>query len=89
MQLYNMAIKLGATDFGKSKIKNKRFYVVYDDKIIHFGSDVGRTYYDHKDKLKRDNWYKRHSKIYNKDGVQSINNKYSGSYWSAHLLWAK
>ena len=84
-----MAIKLGATDFGKSKRKNKRFYVIYDDKIIHFGSDVGRTYYDHKDKIKRDNWYKRHSKIYNKTGEQSIKNKKSAGFWSAHLLWAK
>lgn len=84
-----MAIKLGASDFGKSKIKNKRFYVVYDDKIIHFGSAVGLTYYDHKDKIKRDNWYKRHSKIYNKEGVQSIKNKHSAGFWSAHLLWAK
>jgi hypothetical protein len=84
-----MAIKLGASDFGKSKRKNKRFYVVYDDKIIHFGSDVGLTYYDHKDKIKRDNWYKRHSKIYNKDDVQSIKNKHSAGFWSAHLLWAK
>lgn len=84
-----MAIKFGASDFGRSKRKNKRFYVVYDDKIIHFGSDVGKTYYDHNDKLKRDNWYKRHSKIYNKEGIQSIKNKHSPAFWSAHLLWAK
>ncbi len=31
------ARRLGASEFGLSDIKDKRFYVVYDDKIIHFG----------------------------------------------------
>ena len=85
--LYNKAIKLGASDFGESKIKNKRFYVIYQAKKINFGSKNGSTFYDHKDKTKRINWYKRHSKIKDKSGQNVINNPLSASYWSANLLW--
>lgn len=87
MNLYNKAIKLGASDFGESKKKNKRFYVIYDGKIIHFGSKNGSTYYDHKDKIKRNNWVARHSMIKNKKGERVINNPNSASYWSHNLLW--
>ena len=85
--LYNKALKLGASDFGESKRKDKRFYVIYDNKIINFGSKTGSTFIDHKDKIKKDAWYKRHSKIYNKSGQKVINSPYSASYWSAHILW--
>ncbi len=46
------AMALGASDFGISTRKVKRFFVKYDDKIIHFGSKSGQTFYDHKDKMK-------------------------------------
>ena len=85
--LYNKAKRLRASDFGKSKKKNKRFYVIYDGKIINFGSSVGKTYYDHKDKIKRKAWYARHSKIKDKNNKLVINNPYSPSYWSNVLLW--
>jgi|694.fasta_scaffold35053_6 hypothetical protein len=86
-ELYSKAKRLGATDFGKSKKKNKRFYVIYDGKIINFGSSIGKTYYDHKDKLKREAWYARHSKIKDKNNKYVINNPYSPSYWSNKILW--
>jgi hypothetical protein len=85
--LYNKALKLGASDFGESKIKTKRFYVVYNDKVINFGSKNGSTFLDHKDKKKKDNWFKRHSKIKNKKGEYVINNKDSPSFWSNNILW--
>ena len=87
MNLYLKAFNLGAIDFGESSRKDKRFYVVYNNKYIHFGSRNGQTFYDHQDEVKRDNWYKRHSKIYDNMGYQVINNPYSPSYWSARLLW--
>jgi len=31
------AIKLGASSFGNSKAKNKRYYVIYNGKTINFG----------------------------------------------------
>ncbi len=88
-ELKNKALSLGASDMGGSERKNKRFYVVYDNKIIHFGSPTGQSYVDHKDDKKRDAWYARHSKILNKDGQPVINLKASPSYWSAKILWPR
>ena len=42
------ALELGATDFDISEKKDKRFYVVYNGKKIHFGSKTGKTFIDHK-----------------------------------------
>ena len=81
------ALKLGATDLDVSEKKDKRFYVVYDGKKIHFGAKNGKTFIDHKDEIKKNNWYARHSKIKNKDGQYVINLPTSPSYWSANLLW--
>ena len=53
MDLKTKALKLGATEFGISKVKNKRFYVIYNGKKINFGLKNGSTFIDHKDKKKR------------------------------------
>ena len=42
--LKNKALSLGASEFGGSDRKNKRFYVVYNNKIIHFGSPTAKTF---------------------------------------------
>jgi len=83
----NKALKLGASEIGNSNMKNKRLYVIYKNKIIHFGSKNGQTYYDHKDKNKRNAWIARHSKIKNKHGEYVIYDKMSPSFWSAKILW--
>ena len=85
--LHGMAIRLGASDFGESSRKGKRFYVVFQDKVIHFGSDVGLTYYDVNDETRRRAWFARHTRITDSQGKHSINNPLSGLYWSARLLW--
>ena len=61
--------------------------VVYENKIIHFGSPTAKTFLEHKDEKKRDNWRARHSKILNKDGQEVYKLKTSPSYWSWQLLW--
>ncbi len=86
-QLRSKAYSLGATDFGVSKRVNKRFYVVYNNKIINFGSKVGHTYIDHGDKLLKKNWQARHSKIKNKEGQYVYRLKTSPDFWSWHILW--
>jgi hypothetical protein len=78
---------LGAQDFGISNKKNKRFYVLYNNIYIHFGSSVGNTYIDHKDKNKQKAWFARHSKIKNNKGQSVIKLKSSPLYWSANILW--
>ena len=87
MSLRNKALSLGASDFGVSKVKGKKYYVIYEGKRINFASDVGKTFLDHKDNKKRDAWRARHSKIKNKNGQLVYKLKSSASYWSWHLLW--
>jgi len=85
--LENKAKKLGATNFGKSKNKTKKYFVVYDGKSISFGGKGYSDFTIHKDLGKRRAWWARHSKIKDKYGRRVINDKNSPSYWSARLLW--
>ena len=75
--------RFGATSFGLSKTKNKRFYVIYDSHIIHVGSKFGSTYIGHKDINKKMNWRARHSRIL-KNGYPG---KDSLEYWNWNLTW--
>ncbi len=86
-QLENKAFKLGASQFGISNRLNKRFYVIYNNKTIHFGSKTGKTYIDHRNNELRKNWIARHSKKQNSKGEYVITIKDSPSYWSKNLLW--
>ena len=81
------ALSLGASEFGVSRCKNKRFYVRYDNKIINFGLRNGSTFYDHHDRVKRKNWIARHSKIQNKEGQYVMKLKSSPDWWSKNILW--
>ena len=85
-QLREKALRLGASEFGISKAKGKRLYVIYDSKKINFGSDIGSTYIDHKDEKKRKAWKARHTRIL-KNGKPAYKNPYSASFWSYHILW--
>ncbi len=85
-KLHKKTIKYGASEFGLSRTKNKRFYVIYDNKRINFGSKLGHTYIDHHNKQKRTAWRARHSKIL-KDGKPAYKNKMSAEFWSWHILW--
>ena len=85
-KLDKKARKYGASAFGLSTTKNKRFYVIYDNRIINFGSKIGQTYIDHGDKKKRLAWRARHSKIL-KDGLPAYKNKLSPEFWNWHLTW--
>ena len=87
IDLYNKAEKLGATDFGKSTTKNKRFYVIYKGKKINFGSKTGSAFIDHHDKLIKKNWRARHSKIIRDDGVPFYKIKTSPEFWAWKILW--
>ena len=64
----------------KSKRKGKRLMLT-KDKIIHFGSDVGKTFIDHGDDKKKKAWIARHK------GDKGYNDKDMGIYYSRHLLW--
>ena len=62
--------------------KGKRFMATYKNgKVVHFGSDVGSTYIDEGDNLKRENYIKRHSVRENFD------DPFSAGALSRWLLW--
>jgi hypothetical protein len=82
-----MAKQLGASAFGDSKVKDKRFYVVYQGKRINFGSTSKNTFYDNHNKSVQSAWKARHTKIKNKEGQSVYTVKTSPSYWSYNLLW--
>ena len=81
------AKNLGTSAFGKSKVKGKRYYVIYNNKIINFGSDIGSTYIDHHDKNTRRAWRARFSKIKNEQGQYVYKLPSSPAFWAWHLLW--
>ena len=81
------AMELGALDFGISDRKDKKFYVLYNGRVINFGSKQGKTFIDHGDEKIKNAWIARHSKIKNKEGELVINLKTSPSYWSRKILW--
>ena len=66
----------------KSTMKGKRLMVIDDNgKKIHFGSDVGNTFIDHKDSKKKKAWIARHFSV-NGDKFDDLNRPIS---WSANL----
>ena len=85
--LKRKAYSLGATEFGKSRNKNKKYYVVYNGRVINFGQKGYSDYTQHKDENRRKAYIARHSKIRNKEGKLVINDKNSPSYWSLKILW--
>jgi hypothetical protein len=87
LKLYRQALVAGADKFGISKRANKRFYVLYRGKVIHFGSKTGQTFVDHGDVSIKQRWIRRHGVIKNKAGEYVILLKTSPSYWSYILLW--
>ena len=86
-KLENKAKKLGATNFGISKNKRKKYFVVYDGKTINFGNKGSDDYTIHNDIGKQRAFWSRHSKIKDKKGNRVINDKTSPSYWASRILW--
>ena len=87
-QLRKKALNLGATDFGISKAKGKKYYVIYNGRRINFGAEGYSDFTKHKDVGRVMRYWARHSKIKDKQGRRVINDKESPSYWSARLLWS-
>ena len=64
----------------KSNRKGKRFMIDIDGVMYHFGSSVGRTYIDHRDKQKRQNYLARHK-------VREDWSKINAGSLSRWILW--
>ena len=67
----------------KSPVKGKRFRIQMTDHHHDFGSDIGKTFIDHKDKNLKKAWEARHK------NDKNYNSKHSGIYHSRKLLWSE
>ncbi len=77
-------------EISESKAKGKRFTIVYNNKIINWGSwpYTGKgTFIDHKDEKLKNAWRARHEKILLKSGKPAYLDKSSPSYYAYNLLW--
>jgi len=70
-----------------SQLKSKRFRVYLDNnKHYDFGLKSGETYIDHRDKIKRDNYRRRHyNSIKEQPYIQNLIP--SPALFSYYLLW--
>lgn len=68
------------TSIGYSKNKNKKYYVIYKGKIIHFGDSRYQDYLIHGDNDKRNNYRSRHSNDFYDDPERP-------GFWSYNVLW--
>ena len=81
------ALKLGASSVGISNLKNKKYYVIYKGKKIHFGAKGYSDYLEHGDMNRRNRYRIRHKAILKKDGTPAYKDKFSPSFWSYYVLW--
>ena len=78
----------GAKDLEYSNIKNKKYVVTLKNgKRIHFGDSRYKDFLIHKNKERRNRYRQRASKITDKYGNLTYNNKNTANYWAYHLLW--
>tara|TARA_R110002049_G_scaffold296435_1_gene484514 strand:+ start:269 stop:538 length:270 start_codon:yes stop_codon:yes gene_type:complete len=85
--------------FFKSKVKNKKYAVRYNNKIINFGDSRYTQYKDstglglytnlnNNDKKRRASYIARASKIKNKEGQLTASLKSSANYYALRYLWS-
>ena len=70
-----------------SNTKNKKLVAVFniDGKIkqVNFGSKNSKTFLDHNDPIKKENYIKRHTAL----GTENFNDPVTPASLSMHLLW--
>ncbi len=86
-RLKNKALSLGASYFGISKAKDKKYYVVYNGYRINFGNKNFSDFTFHGDNKRRMRYRNRHSKIKLKNGSLAYKDKRQPSYWAFNLIW--
>ena len=68
------------SEYGYSDVKNKKYYVIYDNKKINFGDIRYQDYLIHKDLKRKKNYRTRHIN-------DDYNNPYKPSFYSWFILW--
>lgn len=87
-------------DIGQSNRKNKKYYVLLDDKgktirldfgdkrYHHYHDKIGAYgYLDHNDMKRRDQYLARATYITDKHGFYTCDDIYSPNFYSIRLLW--
>ena len=87
MTLEQKAKRLGATELRPSHRKGKKWAVLYEGKLIHFGAVGYEDFTQHGDPARRANYRRRHGAIRLRDGRLAHTVKTSPAYWSWELLW--
>jgi hypothetical protein len=77
----------GATNFGLSNRLNKKYFVVYDGKKIHFGDVRFEDFSIHGDKRRRDNYRNRHKGVKLISGKPAYQDKRQPAYWAYWIIW--
>lgn len=73
-----------------SPSKHKKLVALFDlgnNKIkqVNFGSKNSKTYLDHNDPIKRENYIKRHTAL----GTENFNDPLTAGSLSFHILWGQ
>jgi len=77
---------LNIVEIKKSPNKNKRYRIFLSNgKHYDFGLETGSTYIDHKDKIKRKNYWSRHYTGREKKLIDDLTP--SPALFSAYILW--
>lgn len=70
-----------------SQRKNKKLYVNYNGKEIHFGYRKMEDYLQHKDGIRREKFRARARGIMNKSGYPAYKDITSPLFWTYRILW--
>lgn len=83
-ELKRKATIYGATHFGRSDQPGKKFKVIYNNKVLHFGDSSMQDFTQHHDTQRRKNFKQRMKGV---GGGKTYLDKNSPLFWSYHLLW--
>jgi hypothetical protein len=71
----------------KSTRKNKKFMVLTQKGIVHFGQVGYQDFTQHKDEKRREAYCKRSKGIKDKNGKLTYKDKNTANFWSRRILW--
>jgi GrpB-like predicted nucleotidyltransferase (UPF0157 family) len=78
---------LGLPMVHSSQRKNKKLFVVYNGKKIHFGDRRFSDFLTNQDEEQRARYRARASKIKDKNGVYSYDNPNTANFWAYNIIW--
>lgn len=81
------AKKLGLPEPKSSYKPNKKLYVVYNGKEIHFGARGYSDFLDHQDEERRQRYRARARGAMLKNGTPAYKDKNQPAYYAYNILW--